>query len=58
MCTARSAQFSAHIDGPMPDVMALIDMKPLGYPTRFGVDPKTTRAAAIDLSLQVPMLAT
>lgn len=51
------AQFSAHIDGPMPEVMALIDMKPLNYPTKFGIDPKTTLGnAAIDLSLQVPML--
>ena len=50
-------QFSAHIDGPMPEVMALIDMKPLSYPTKFGIDPKTTLGnAAIDLSLQVPML--
>ena len=38
--------------------MTLIDMKPLNYPTRFGIDPKTTLGnAAIDLSLQVPMLA-
>ncbi len=51
------AQFSAHIDGPMPEVMALIDMKPLSYPTKFGIDPKTTLGnSAIDLSLQVPML--
>ena len=50
-------QFTGHIDGPMPDVMALIDQKPLQYPTRFGVDPKTTLGnAGIDLSLQVPML--
>ena len=51
-------QFTAHIDGPMPDIMALIDNKPLQYPTKFGIDPKTTLgAAAVDLSVQVPMLA-
>jgi hypothetical protein len=51
-------QFSAHIEGAMPDVMSLIDMKPLGYPTRFGVDPKQTAgAASVDLAVQVPMLA-
>ncbi len=51
-------QFTAHIDGAMPDVMTLIDMKPLGYPTRFGVDPKqTTGTASVDLAVQVPMLA-
>ena len=40
-CTARSGEFNVHVDGAMPDVMALIDMKPLSYPTRFGIDPKT-----------------
>ncbi len=51
------ATFSLHADGPMPEVMALIDMKPLGYPTRFGIDPKTTLGtAAVDLSFKVPML--
>ena len=42
----------------MPDVMALIDMKPLNYPTRFGIDPKTTDGqASADLIFKVPMLA-
>ncbi len=51
------SQFRGHIDGAMPDVMALIDQKPLQYPTRFGVDTKTTLGTAgIDLSLQVPIL--
>ena len=49
--------FSLHADGPMPDVMTLIDMKPLGYPTRFNLDPKTTLGnAGIDLNFRVPML--
>ncbi|HVZ27232.1 MAG TPA: AsmA-like C-terminal domain-containing protein, partial [Rhizomicrobium sp.] len=52
-----TGEFSAHIEGAMPDVMTLIDMKPLGYPTRFGVDPKlTTGNASIDLGVRVPML--
>ena len=51
-------QFTAHIDGPMPEVMALIDMKPLNYPTKFGVDPRTTLGnASVDLGVDVPMLA-
>jgi hypothetical protein len=51
-------QFTAHIDGPMPDIMALIDLKPLQYPTKFGIDPKTTLGtAAVNLAVQVPMLA-
>ena len=53
-----AGQFSAHVDGTMPDVMTLIDMKPLGYPTRFGVDPKqTTGTASMDIAVKVPMLA-
>src|SRR6202012_3499761 len=51
-------QFSAHVDGPLPDVMTLIDMKPLGYPTRFGVDPKQTAGtASVDIGVKVPMLS-
>ena len=51
-------QFGVHIDGAMPDVMTLIDMKPLNYPTKFGIDPKTTGGqASADLAFKVPMLA-
>ncbi len=51
-------QFGVHVEGAMPDVMALIDMKPLNYPTKFGIDPKTTAgSASADLNFQVPMLA-
>ena len=50
--------FNVHVDGAMPDVMALIDMKPLNYPTKFGVDPRTTNGqASADLAFKVPMLA-
>jgi hypothetical protein len=52
-----AGQFDVHVDGAMPDVMALIDMQPLGYPTRFGIDPKQTHGAvSADLSFRVPML--
>jgi hypothetical protein len=51
-------EFNVHLDGAMPDVMALIDMKPLNYPTRFGIDPRTTNGqASTDLVFKVPMLA-
>ena len=50
-------QFTAHVDGQMPDIMTLVDMKPLGYATRFGIDPKQTHGtASTDLSFTVPML--
>jgi hypothetical protein len=53
-----AGQFGVHIEGAMPDVMTLIDMKPLNYPTKFGIDPKTTGGHAIaDLMFTVPMLA-
>ena len=53
-----AGQFGVHIDGAMPDVMALIDMKPLNYPTKFGIDPRTTGGrASADLMFTVPMLA-
>ncbi|HUE66474.1 MAG TPA: AsmA-like C-terminal domain-containing protein [Rhizomicrobium sp.] len=51
-------QFGVQVDGAMPDIMTLIDMKPLGYATRFGIDPRQTGGtASADLAFQVPMLA-
>jgi hypothetical protein len=51
-------QFGAHVEGAMTDVMTLIDMKPLNYPTKFGIDPRQTGgAASADLMFKVPMLA-
>jgi len=52
-----TGRFTAHVDGQMADIMTLIDMKPLGYPTRFGIDPKLTKGtASTDLAFDVPML--
>ncbi len=56
--TGTVGQFAVHIDGAMTDVMTLIDMKPLGYATKFGIDPRQTGgSASADLSFKVPMLA-
>ena len=56
--TGTVGTFSAHADGTMGDIMNLIDMKPLNYPTRFGVDPAQTKGqASVDLAFKVPMLA-
>jgi hypothetical protein len=50
--------FTAHVDGGLPDIMTLVDMKPLNYATRFGVDPKQTAGnAGVDVDVKVPMLA-
>ena len=52
-----TGDLSVHVDGAMPDVMALIDMKPLNYPTRFGIDPRETKGTvSADLDFKVPML--
>ncbi len=52
-----TGHFTAHVDGQMTDIMTLIDMKPLNYPTRFGIDPKLTKGtASTDLAFDVPML--
>jgi hypothetical protein len=56
--TGTVGQFGVHLDGAMIDVMSLIDMKPLNYPTKFGIDPKTTGGvASADLMFSLPMLA-
>ncbi len=56
--TGTTGVFTVNIAGAMPEVMTLIDMKPLGYPTKFGIDPKTTGgSASADLEFKVPMLA-
>jgi hypothetical protein len=48
---------SAHVAGSLPDVLALADMKPLQYPSRFHIDPAATKgAAALDLDFHVPMV--
>jgi hypothetical protein len=47
---------SAHVDGSMSDILRLTDRKPLGYPTRFGIDPdQTTGKAGVDMKFHVPM---
>ena len=49
-------EFTARVEGSMPDILALVDMKPLNYPTRFGVDAKQTKGtAALDLAFHLPM---
>ncbi len=56
--TGTVGLFAVHIDGAMTDAMTLIDMKPLGYATKFGIDPRQTGgSASADLSFKVPMLA-
>ena len=51
------AIITAHADGSLPDVLRLIDMKPLGYPTKFKITPaETTGTASVDVNFKVPTL--
>lgn len=48
--------FTAHMSGAMPDMLSLLNMKPLQYPDRFGIDPADTQGATnVDLSFHLPM---
>ena len=48
---------SAHVDGAVTDVLALIDQKPLQYPSRFKIRSATAKGkATADLTFRVPML--
>ncbi|MGQ0741721.1 MAG: YhdP family protein [Alphaproteobacteria bacterium] len=48
---------SAHIEGKVSDLLAIIDEQPLNYPTRFNINPIETKGdAALDLNFTVPML--
>jgi len=51
------AGISLTANGQMRDVLSLIDLKPLQYPTRFHIRPADTAGAAkIDATFQVPTL--
>jgi hypothetical protein len=48
---------TAHVQGNLSDVLNLVDMPPLGYPSRFGIAPAETKGnAALDLQARLPML--
>lgn len=55
--TGSAGDFTAHAEGSVPDVLTLIDMKPLNYPSRFHVKTEGAKGtASVDLSFHVPML--
>jgi hypothetical protein len=48
--------FKGRVEGRMPDVLTLVDMPPLGYATRFKLNPaETSGQALIDLDFVIPM---
>jgi hypothetical protein len=49
------ADITAHVSGQLVDVLKLIDMKPLRYPTKFHLSPESARGTmSADLSFKVP----
>jgi hypothetical protein len=54
---AMIGDLRAHVEGSLPDVLALADMKPLQYPSRFHINPAGTKGtAALDLEFHLPMV--
>jgi len=54
---ASNGDITAHIQGAMADVLALVDMGKLRYPSKFGINPAATRGeAGLDLTVRVPLL--
>lgn len=55
--TGDPANIEARITGTASNLLTLLDQKPLGYPSRFGLDPKAVGGDAdIALKLIVPTL--
>lgn len=51
------ADIEGHIDGSVGDLLALIDHKPLQYPTRFHISPSSAKGmSSTDLTVLVPTL--
>ncbi|MDE2182443.1 MAG: AsmA-like C-terminal domain-containing protein [Alphaproteobacteria bacterium] len=52
----ETGDITGQVQGSMSDVLALVDMPPLRYPTRFNVNAADSKGTAkIDLSFRVPM---
>lgn len=50
-------EIAAHADGELSDVLRLVDMKPLQYPSRFNIDADKAKGfSAIDLLFHMPMV--
>ena len=48
---------TGHIQGAMSDVLTLVDMPPLHYPTKFGINPISSRGdSGLDLTIRVPLM--
>lgn len=51
------AVITAHVTGGLPQLLTLLDMKPLQYPTRFHVNTASTRGnTSLDVFFRVPTI--
>ncbi len=51
------ANIAAHVTGQVPQILALLDMKPLQYPTRFHINSSSAQGVgAFDVSFRVPTI--
>src|SRR5262245_15929148 len=54
---SASARIKFRTDGQVADVLKLIDLQPLGYTRRFGIDTTTTRGTStVNLDFAIPLL--
>ena len=52
-----TGDITAHADGMLSDILKLIDMRPLQYPSRFHIGVSGAKGvAAVDLAFRVPMV--
>jgi Protein of unknown function/AsmA-like C-terminal region len=55
--SGTQGNISAHVDGTVPELLALIDQKPLQYPSRFKIRSASAQGiAGVDVAVRVPML--
>jgi hypothetical protein len=56
---AGEGLITGHIQGAMPDVLTLVDMGNLRYPSKFGINPAASKGdTGLDLTVKLPLLKT
>ncbi|WP_339861251.1 AsmA-like C-terminal domain-containing protein [Paremcibacter congregatus] len=52
-----TAYITVHMDGPLEEVLRVIDYKPLGYPSRYGIKPGSIKGASkATVKLEFPLI--
>ncbi|GIX17016.1 MAG: hypothetical protein KatS3mg119_1202 [Rhodothalassiaceae bacterium] len=56
---AARAEIALKLAGPLPDLLATLDEEPLGFPSRFGLDPaRVAGGASARAALTIPLVKT